>query len=139
MNILYKLLLLDGGTATDQNAPVNTIAPAITGTNAVGNVLTCSTGTWTSDTGLIPPYHYQWYRGVTPIGTDANTYTPVTADAGGNITCLVRACDSDGCTDATSNSVYILDADYYAVLVRGTTLGYTLPDATLQVKQNAQY
>jgi hypothetical protein len=32
--------------------------------------------------------------------------------------------------------VYIIDADYYAVLSRGTTLGYTLPDATLQGKQN---
>ena len=132
----WQLYFQANDMCSDQNAPVNTVAPAITGTNAVGNVLTCSTGTWTSDTGIIPPYSYQWYRGVTPIGTNASTYTLVTADAGETITCVVTACDSDGCTPATSNSVYILDADYYAVLSRGTTLGYTLPDATLQVKQN---
>ena len=137
MNILYKLLLLDGGESSDGNAPVNTVAPVISGTLVVGSVLTTTNGTWTSDTGIIPPYTYQWKRGVTNIGTDANTYTLVTADAGQNITCVVTACDSDGCTPATSNSVYILDADYASVLARGTTLGYTLPDATLQVKQNA--
>ena len=122
---------------SDGNAPVNTVPPAISGTLVVGNVLTTTNGTWTSDTGLIPPYTYQWFRGLTLlVGETNNTYTLVQADAGQNITCRVTACDSDGCTNATSNSVYILDADYYAVLDRGTTLGYTLPDATLQVKQN---
>lgn len=139
MNPIHKkLLILSSGTASDSNAPINTVAPAISGTLVVGNVLTCSTGTWTSDTGIIPPYTYQWYRGLTLIvGATNNTYTLVQADAGQNIKCVVTACDSDGCTNADSNVVYILDADYYAVLSRGTTLGYTLPDATLQGKQNA--
>jgi hypothetical protein len=137
-SIHKKLLILSSGTASDGNAPINTVAPAISGTLVVGNVLTCSTGTWTSDTGIIPPYTYQWYRGLTLIvGATNNTYTLVQADAGQNIKCVVTACDSDGCTNADSNVVYILDADYYAVLSRGTTLGYTLPDATLQGKQNA--
>jgi hypothetical protein len=137
MNPIHKkLLILSSGTASDGNAPVNTVAPVISGTLVVGNVLSCSTGTWTSDTG-ITGYTYQWYRGLTLIvGETNNTYTLVQADAGQNIKCVVTACDSDGCTNADSNSVYILDADYYAVLSRGTTLGYTLPDATLQGKQN---
>ena len=138
MNPIHKkLLILSSGTASDSNAPVNTVPPAISGTLVVGNVLTCSTGTWTSDTGIIPPYTYQWYRGVTLlVGETNNTYTLVALDMDENIKCVVTACDSDGCTNADSNVVYILDADYYAVLSRGTTLGYTLPDATLQTKQN---
>ena len=138
MKLYKKLLILSSGVATDGNAPINTVPPSISGTLVVGNVLTTTNGTWTSDTGLIPPYTYQWFRGLTLlVGETNNTYTLVQADAGQNITCRVTACDSDDCTNATSNSVYILDADYYAVLDRGTTLGYTLPDATLQVKQNA--
>jgi hypothetical protein len=62
---------------------------------------------------------------------------PITSDAGKTITIVETASDDDGSANATSAGSYILDADYYAVLSRGTTLGYTLPDATLQVKQNA--
>jgi hypothetical protein len=104
MNPIHKkLLILSSGTASDSNAPVNTVAPAISGTLVVGNVLSCSTGTWTSDTGIIPPYTYQWYRGLTLIvGATNNTYTLVQADAGQNIKCVVTACDSDGCTNANS-------------------------------------
>jgi hypothetical protein len=134
----WQQYFIANNLCSDGNAPINTVPPAISGTLVVGNVLTCSTGTWTSDTGIIPPYTYQWYRGATLlVGATNNTYTLVQADAGQNIKCVVTACDSDGCTNANSNSVYILDADYYAVLSRGTTLGYTLPDATLQGKQNA--
>lgn len=35
-------------------------APVVTGTEAIGETLTCSTGTWT---GTLPiTYTYQWYR-----------------------------------------------------------------------------
>jgi hypothetical protein len=134
----WQQYFIANNLCSDGNAPINTVAPAISGTLVVGNVLSCSTGTWTSDTGIIPPYTYQWYRGLTLIvGATNNTYTLVQADAGQNIKCVVTACDSDGCTNADSNSVYILDADYASVLSRGTTLGYILPDSALQVKQNA--
>jgi hypothetical protein len=133
----WQQYFIANNLCSDGNAPINTVAPAISGTLVVGNVLSCSTGTWTSDTGIIPPYTYQWYRGATLlVGETNNTYTLVQADAGQNIKCVVTACDSDGCTNADSNVVYILDADYASVLSRGTTLGYTLPDATLQGKQN---
>lgn len=132
----WQQYFIANNLCSDGNAPVNTVAPAISGTLVVGETLTCSSGTWTSDTGIIPPYTYQWYRGATTIGTGGNTYTLVQADAGKNIKCVVTACDSDGCTNADSNVVYIFDADYYAIIARGTSLGYTLPDSAQQVKQN---
>jgi hypothetical protein len=109
MNPIHKkLLILSSGTASDSNAPINTVAPAISGTLVVGNVLSCSTGTWTSDTGIIPPYTYQWYRGATLIvGETNNTYTLVALDMDENIKCVVTACDSDGCTNANSNTLLV--------------------------------
>jgi len=110
------------------SAPINTVAPVISGTLVVGNVLTCSTGTWTSDTGIIPPYTYQWYRGATLlVGETNNTYTLVQADAGQNIKCVVTACDSDGCTNADSNVVYIIDAEAQAHFDRVVADGGTIP------------
>ena len=38
--------------------PVCTVAPAVTGTVTVGQVLTCSSGTWLNS----PTYTYQWRR-----------------------------------------------------------------------------
>ena len=129
MKLIHKkLLILSSGTASDSNAPINTVAPAISGTLVVGNVLSCSTGTWTSDTGIIPPYTYQWYRGVTLlVGETNNTYTLVQADAGQNMKCVVTACDSDGCTNANSNSVYIIDAEAQAHFDRVVADGGTIP------------
>jgi hypothetical protein len=45
------------------------------------------------------------------VGATNSTYTLVQADAGQNIKCVVTACDSDGCTNADSNVVYIYDSD----------------------------
>ena len=81
-------------------APVNTVAPDVTGGNYVGDVLTTTDGTWT---GSPTSYSYQWKRGATNIGTNANTYTLVSADAGLNITCVVTATNAGGSTNATSN------------------------------------
>jgi hypothetical protein len=128
MKLYKKLLILSSGVATDGNAPVNTVPPSISGTLVVGNVLTTTNGTWTSDTGIIPPYTYQWYRGVTLlVGETNNTYTLVQADAGQNIKCVVTACDSDGCTNANSNSVYIIDAEAQAHFNRVVADGGTIP------------
>lgn len=97
-------------------APVNTVAPAITGTNSVGSVLTCSTGTWTYLGDIT--YAYQWRRGGSPIGgATASTYTLVQADAAATIDCVVTATTSAGSTPATSsNSLYIYDTDANAFI-----------------------
>jgi len=86
-----------GASAT---APVNTVAPNVTGNYYVGDVLTTTDGTWS---GSPTSYFYQWKRGATNIGTNANTYTLVSADAGTNITCVVTATNATGSTPATSN------------------------------------
>lgn len=68
--------------------PVNSELPAITGTETVGEELTCSSGTWSKS----PTYGYQWARdGVVIIGAAANTHTLVEADEGAVMTCTVKA------------------------------------------------
>ena len=89
-----------GTTAT---APVNTVLPVVSGTNFyVADVLTTTDGTWS---GSPTSFSYQWKREVTNIGTNANTYTLVSADANTNITCVVTATNATGSTPATSNVV----------------------------------
>ncbi len=86
-----------GGAIT----PVNSVAPAITGNAYVGSTLTCSTGTWLNTP---TSYSYQWKRGVTNVGTDQNTYVPVTGDIGSTITCTVTAANSAGSASQVSNT-----------------------------------
>jgi surface protein len=95
---------ITGGGPPPTPAPVNTVLPNVTGTAVVGNVLTTDDGTWTNSP---TSYAYQWKRGATNIGTNANTYTLVTADAGESITCVVTATNGGGSTPATSNAVQV--------------------------------
>jgi hypothetical protein len=85
-------------------APVNTVAPAVTGTATVGSTLTCSTGTWSN---LPVGYAYQWQRGATPIGTGTNSYQLVAADSPSSVTCVVSAHNAKGVTAATSNATAV--------------------------------
>jgi len=88
---------IDGG-----NAPVNSVAPAITGTAQEGQTLICSTGTWIGT----PTYTYQWKRNGSNIGSATNsTYTLVTADVGQSIKCTVTATNALGSSNADSNTV----------------------------------
>lgn len=90
----------DGGVPDGYGSPRNTVAPAITGTAQVGQVLTCSTGTW-SPTGT---YTRQWYKGAVPIsGATGGTYTPIVGDIGGLIKCKVTATNPYGAQSKFSN------------------------------------
>ena len=100
----YSLVISSGGVS----APVNTILPEITGGDIIGSLLTTDDGTWT---GSPTSYAYQWKRGATNIGTNANTYTLVTADAGTNITCVVTATNAIDSTNATSG-IFVASALY---------------------------
>jgi hypothetical protein len=92
-----------GGFRSDGSVPVNTVAPVISGTALVGNTLTSTTGTWTSDTG-VTGYLYQWTRnGVAISLATSSTYTLVSADRLKTIRCQVAATDTDG-TSAYVNS-----------------------------------
>ena len=92
----------------DNYTPVNSSPPVISGTTSVGSVLTTTDGTWINSPSS---FSYQWKRGATNIGTNANTYTLVQADAGQNITCVVTATNAVGSGNATSNILYIYDLD----------------------------
>lgn len=106
--------------------PVNTVAPAITGTPGVGNVLTCSTGTWT---GAAPiTYTYQWLRDGSPIsGATASTYTFAVPDQTKAISCRVTATNAQGSANALSNIVsdvtqrYLLNKDNAYIINNDTS------------------
>ncbi len=83
-------------------APVNTVAPAISGVNEPYSTLTCSTGTWING---VVSYDYQWKRGATNIGTNSANYTQVVDDLNQNITCTVTATNAIGNSSQVSNTV----------------------------------
>jgi hypothetical protein len=83
--------------------PANTTAPAVTGTGAVGNTLTCTTGIWT----LSPTsYAYQWMRNGAKIsGATASTYKLIAADSTHSIACMVTAFTAGGSASVASNAI----------------------------------
>lgn len=85
-------------------APVNTVAPVISGTATTGQTLTSTTGTWTGNPA--PTYAYQWKNaGVNLGGATSSTYVLQATDEGDNITCTVTATNSEGNASATSNTI----------------------------------
>lgn len=85
--------------------PASTAAPALTGTAAVGQTLSCSQGSWSHE----PTYLlYQWLRNGTVIsGQTGPAYALQAADQGHTITCAVTAGNGAGAATATSNAVTI--------------------------------
>jgi hypothetical protein len=109
-------------------APVNTVAPVLSGTNLVGQTLTSSTGSWT---GVSPiTFGYQWKRNSINISNaTASAYVTVQGDLSQSILCLVTATDSQGSASASSNSVTInqIPTNTVAPVISGTqTVGQTL-------------
>ena len=86
-------------------APVNTVAPAITGTAQVDAKVTCSKGTWTGTPTIT--YAFQWKRNGVDIVLDAQAavYKLVLADVGQSITCQVTATNGFGSASAISNTI----------------------------------
>ena len=86
------------------DSPEPTVVPAITGTVAVGQVVSVSNGTWS---GSPASYTYQWQaNGVDIAGATVPTYTVQAGDAGKLIGCAVTATDADGgATRAWSSEV----------------------------------
>jgi hypothetical protein len=84
--------------------PVNSVAPAVTGSGTTASPLSATNGTWSnSPTG----YTYQWLRNGSAIsGATASTYVYVLADSGTNITAQVIASNAVGAgSPATSNTI----------------------------------
>jgi RHS repeat-associated protein len=92
------------GAAT--NMPVSTAPPLVTGMTRQGQLLSATTGSWSS-TSTISGYTYQWSRcsaagtSCTEIaGATAATYTLAAADVGTTLTVIVTATNADGAGDS---------------------------------------
>lgn len=98
-----KRVLVTPIPAPKGNPPVVLITPSATGTVAVGNTVSVTSGTWRNSP---ITYYYQWQRnGVDIPGAVYPTYTCVNADLGNNLVCLVTAWNNDGPGYAFSNVV----------------------------------
>ena len=85
--------------------PVNITAPVLSGTPAVGEVLSCSKGSWENSP---TSFAYGWLRDSSPIsGQTLSTYTVQTADRGHGISCKVTATNAGDSTAATSNTLQV--------------------------------
>lgn len=108
--------------------PVNDSAPVVSGLPGVGQTLTTTNGMWTAIP--TPIFSYQWKSGVSNVGSNQNTYSPVSGDIGANITCVVTATNSQGSANATSNAIGPIvaqPANTVAPVISGTTtVGQTL-------------
>lgn len=101
----YGMLREQVRVAAGRIAPQYIDTPAIYGTAAVGAVLTCTMGNWF---GVPTAYAYQWKRGVTNVGTNANTYTVVAGDAANSMTCVVSATNANGTTVAPASNAILI-------------------------------
>jgi Concanavalin A-like lectin/glucanases superfamily len=106
---------------------VNTVAPALSGTFAEGQTVTCSTGTWTGNP--VPTYTYQWYvNGVAESGaTSPSLVIPATAK-GKTLYCRVTATNTAGSASANSNTVTVVYPYAPAVLALTPLVYYRLGD-----------
>jgi hypothetical protein len=108
-------------------APVNTVAPVISGLSPpqVGSALTSSTGFWTnSPTG----YTYQWSANGSAIsGATASAYTPITAQIADTLTVTVTATNGGGSTPATSTATSAVIANAGSVTFTALHTFYLSP------------
>jgi hypothetical protein len=104
--------------AVANSAPVNSVAPSISGTAAVGNALSTTNGTWSDADGDGRTYSYQWYRAddnagtnlASIAGTNSASYTLTSSDAHKYLRVVVTANDGKGGT-TTANSAYVAVAN----------------------------
>src|SRR5262245_28294400 len=90
-------------SALAPSAPVNTVAPVISGGISVGQTLTTTDGTWTGNPG--PTITYEWLRNGVPIsGATGQTYVIQVADVGQTIRSRVTATNASGSANATSSN-----------------------------------
>lgn len=82
-------------------APVNSVAPVISGATTAGQTASCTTGTW-SGTGNT--YTYQWFNGGVAI---SGATAPTVVAPVGILTCSVVATNVSGASSVTSNSLTI--------------------------------
>ncbi len=110
--------------AVTVTAPVDSVAPALSGTATVGQTLTVTTGTWSgSPTG----YTYAWRdcdssgAGCATIaGAGGPSYTLTSGDVGHTVDAVVTATNGGGSTAATSAPSAVVTAPVSTSLLLGT-------------------
>lgn len=121
-----------GAGGVEPSAPVNTVAPAVTGAAKVGRTLTATPGTWDT-TGLA--FAYQWKRDGQPIsGATGVEHAATVTDLGTQLTVTVRASKA-GLPDGTATSapVTIGLGDPPEALVPPVISGEAVPGGQLLV------
>jgi len=99
------ILTVAASQATEPDAPVNTVAPSVSGTPEIGSVLTADPGQWNTE-GLT--FGYQWQSdGVDIAGATTSTFTPTSALAGTTLTVVVTA-SKDGLPSASATSAGVV-------------------------------
>ncbi len=114
------------------SAPVNTVAPAVTGTAQVRQTLSCSTGTWTG--APAPTFTYQWQSNSSNIsGATSSTDQIVDAYVGTAIRCVVTATNSvaPGGVSANSNATSSVTANVPAAPTIGTATAASATTASV--------
>lgn len=89
--------------------PTNTVAPAVTGTEASGKTLSCTTGTWAG----ADSYAYQWYTntaasasgGTAITGATSSTFVLTDSQDDLYVYCVVTATNEEGSDSEPSNVV----------------------------------
>ena len=112
--LLVALLLPVAGSAGSSAAPSNTGQPVVSGTTAVGRILTTTNGTWSGTTPIA--FVHRWLRcdasGGGPNGVTCTTIARATqrtyrirqADLGRRIRSRVIATNAEGAASANSNA-----------------------------------
>ncbi len=117
----FETFKTDTQAFLDTVPAVNTVAPTITGTAAVGSTLTASVGTWTGDDVV---HTYQWYRGSEAIdGATSSTYVVGVNDINFAIKCSVdggNVAGGDTIPTAATTAVVPGGSDPLAPVIAGT-------------------
>lgn len=84
--------------------PVNLVAPFVSGTAVVGEVVSCNGGSWSGEQPIT--LAYQWTRDTVDIvGATSSTYLLDALDEGADIVCVVTATNGAGSDGASSNTI----------------------------------
>lgn len=106
VSVVQKSTTVGINAALMPRAPINTVAPVVSGTPVVGQALSCSNGSWTGSPA--PTFTRTWLRdGVAITGATASTYVIQTADQGNGLTCKVTGTNKSGSAPALSNTLIV--------------------------------
>jgi hypothetical protein len=106
VSVVQKGITTGINAALMPKIPINTVAPIASGTPAVGQTLSCSSGSWTGTPA--PTFTYSWLRDGVPIaGATATTYVVQASDQGNGLTCKVIATNKSGTVPAASNTLIV--------------------------------